>query len=69
LISVHISRVYIDQNIMYLPETRTILDRLSHVPKTIISDPKIVRDEVLRTDDPITEEKKILFLTRNNGAF
>nr|HID57917.1 DNA photolyase [Desulfobacterales bacterium] len=67
--SVHISRIYVDQGITHLPETRAILDRLKHVPCTVVFDYKVVQDEVLRGDDPVTEGKRVLFLTRNKGAF
>ena len=63
-----ITKLYIDQQVINLPETISIRSRL-HVPEEIVPESRSVFNSVLAADDSIREGKKALYLTRNKGAF
>lgn len=63
-----ITKLYIDQQVINLPETISIRSRL-HVPEEIVPESRSVFNSVLAADDSIQEGKKALYLTRNKGAF
>jgi spore photoproduct lyase len=65
---VKIKKLYIDQQVSELPETALIRSRLN-VPAEIVQESQTVFNNVLNADDPIEAGKRILYLTRNRGAY
>jgi spore photoproduct lyase len=63
-----ISKLYIDQQVADSPEVHTISQRLN-APVEIVRNAQDVYDRISAAADPINKGKKILFLTRNRGAF
>lgn len=62
-------KVLIDQDCLGLPLTARVQSRCRHVPQHIISDAQ-ERAEVLNAfSDPLSEGKKILWVTRKRGGF
>jgi len=60
--------LYIDRQVIDLPETASIRQRI-HAPVTIVDDPRQVYDLLTPASDPIARGKEILWLTRNRGVF
>ena len=63
-----ITDLYIDQDVLDLPATRVICDRLK-MPGQVVDSADPVYEKLSRTAAPVDQGKKILFLTRNKGAF
>ncbi len=63
-----IKQIYIDHQVADSPIVSSILSRLD-APAAIIGSPEIAYEAVAKTDDPISEAKQTLLLTRNQGAF
>ena len=68
LSSLTFSKLYIEQQVAHLPEVASIRSRLN-IPSEIVEDGQNIFDWVSCADDPVREGKKLLFLTRNKGAF
>ena len=64
-----IQKLYIDQEVCHFPQAVSIQSRMPDVPASIVRSPREVYQSVLASDNPVEEGKKILFLTRNKGAF
>jgi spore photoproduct lyase len=60
--------LYIDQQIADTLEVQAISYRLK-TPYKIVSNPREVYDSVSMAADPVSQGKKVLFLTYNKGAF
>lgn len=63
-----LTTLYIDQQIADNPTTRSIQARLN-VPTEIVQRPQQVYEAISSAADPVQQGKKILYLTRNRGAF
>ena len=63
-----IKKLYIDRQIADSPQVAFISDRLGLVGE-IVPDAQAVYDDVSAATDPVARGKKVLFLTRNRGAF
>jgi len=63
-----IQKLYIDHQVADSPEVYTISQRLN-APIEIVKNAQEVYDRISAATDPIKKGKKILFLTRNKGAF
>jgi len=63
-----LSKIYIDQHVADTPQVISIQSRLN-VPSEIVKDEKSVFTSVYAANDPVQQGKKVLFLTRNRGAF
>ena len=63
-----ISKLYIDQHVAHLPQVISIRSRLN-IPSEIVKDHRKVFEAVSGSHDPVQAGKKLLFLTRNRGAF
>jgi spore photoproduct lyase len=68
LLALTITKLYINQHVVDLPETTAIQSRLG-VPSEIVKEAHDVFDYVLKTNDPVQAGKEVLYLTRNKGAF
>jgi spore photoproduct lyase len=60
--------LYIDSDVEELSETGLIRDKL-RVPWRVVDGPGRVYEDLARNPDPVGAAKKILYLTRNKGAF
>ncbi len=60
--------LYIDRDVEDLPETGLIRDNLK-VPCRLVDGAEQVYGDLARHSDPVGAAKKILYLTRNRGAF
>jgi spore photoproduct lyase len=65
---VGIATLYIDREIADHPETRRLRDRIP-APVRVVEDAREVYAAVNAAPDPVAAGKKVLFLTRNRGAF
>ena len=63
-----IQKLYIDRQIAHFPQVSLIAERLG-LRGEIVPDAQQVYDTVTAAGDPVARGKKILFLTRNKGAF
>ena len=63
-----VSKLYIDQHVAHLPQVISIRSRLD-VPTVIVQNSQKVFESISSANDPVRKAKKILFLTRNKGAF
>ncbi|UCD89587.1 MAG: DNA photolyase [Desulfobacterales bacterium] len=63
-----ISKLYIDQHVIQLPQVEVIRSRLE-VPYIIVQGRQDVLKSLESEIDPIEKAKKVLFLTQNKGAF
>ncbi len=63
-----IKKIFIDQQVIDLPETKTIQSHLG-APSEIVKHAREVYAYVLHANDPVQRGKEVLYLTRNNGAF
>ncbi len=63
-----LSRLYIDQHVVHLPQVETIRTRLK-IPHIVVQDRQEVVASLASEIDPIKKGKTKLFLTRNKGAF
>lgn len=64
-----IQKLYIDQEVRQFPQAVSIQSRMPDVPVSIVRSSREVYQSILASDNPIEKGKKILFLTRNKGAF
>jgi spore photoproduct lyase len=64
-----ISKLYIDEAARDDSAVGPVLDALQGVPVSIVRDAKEVFEALAATADPVGAGKKVLFLTRNKGAF
>ena len=62
-------RIFVDKSALRFPLTKQILGRLSDVPVEVMAQPKHLDEAIAIFRDPIGEGKRILFLTRQKGAF
>lgn len=63
-----LSKLYIDQEVVDLPEVVSIQSRLNLSSETV-QNAREVFESVLSADDPVKKGKEVLFLTKNKGAF
>lgn len=56
------TRIYIDAAVRDLPRVSRVLDMFADVPSEVISDASVLKKPI-----PMTEAKKMLFLTRHKG--
>jgi len=63
-----LSKLYIDQDVADTPQAISIQAHLN-VPSEIVKDEQTVFKSVYAAHDPVQQGKKVLFLTRNRGAF
>lgn len=63
-----ISTLYIDRDVQNSPVVRSICERFN-LPKVMIDNPQTVYKAVGAAADPVGAGKKVLYLTRNKGAF
>jgi spore photoproduct lyase len=63
-----IQKLYIDRQIAESPQVGLITERL-RLTGEIVPDAQTVYDAVSAAADPVGQGKKVLFLTRNKGAF
>ena len=63
-----LSKLYIDQRVVQLPQVEAIRSRLN-VPSVIVQDRQSISKTLESETDSIDKAKTILFLTRNKGAF
>lgn len=63
-----IQKLYIDRQVADSPQIALISDRLG-LTGEIVPDAQTVYDAVSAAADPVAQGKKVLFLTRNRGAF
>lgn len=63
-----VSKLYIDQHVAHLSQVISIRSRLD-VPTVIVQNSQKVFESISSANDPVWKAKKILFLTRNKGAF
>ena len=63
-----IQKLYIDRQIADSPQVASISDRLG-LTGEIVADAQTVYDAVSTAADPVGRGKRVLFLTRNRGAF
>ena len=68
MISLSVTKLYIDQQVAHLPQIATIRSRLN-VPTVIVQNSQKVFESVSSADDPVQKGKTSLFVTRNKGAF
>ena len=60
-------KIFIDLSVESSPITQTLLQKLPHIPVEYISEsPKIIQD-IRLSKDPVTQGKKILWITKNTG--
>ena len=64
-----ISRVYIEESARNYPSVDVVMDALQGVPVSVVHDAGEVHKDLMKASDPVGAGKKVLFLTRNNGAF
>ncbi len=65
-----ISELYIHQHVVGNPQTEAIRTQFDSIPCNIVQNSQAVFHAVLNAStDPIQQGKKVLFLTRNKGAF
>lgn len=62
-------KILVDRSVEDLPETREVLARAGGMPVRTVDGAEEVYAGLLRAADPEGEGKKVLFLTRNKGAF
>ncbi|MBU4317714.1 MAG: DNA photolyase [Proteobacteria bacterium] len=63
-----VKQIFVDQAVASLPETLRLTEG-SDVPVEVIDDVKALYGILMNTLDPVEAGKKILFLTKNKGAF
>ena len=62
-----LKRLFMDQDIDRTPEVEYLISKLKLEPE-LVSDPRQVYDCVNASDDPVSEGKTMLHITRNQGA-
>jgi spore photoproduct lyase len=63
------SKIFVLNEIAHLPLAQKIPERYPHIPIEQVDNSQKVFEFVLSAKDPIERGKKVLFLTRNQGAF
>ncbi len=63
-----ITRLYIDPQVAELPATRSFIER-SELKPELLSDSKVLFEEIKSASDPWKTAKQVLLLTQNKGAF
>jgi spore photoproduct lyase len=64
-----LSKIFVLDVIAQKPLVRLITEKYAHIPIVQVKDSQQVFEYVLSANDPIKEGKKVLFLTKNQGAF
>lgn len=64
-----IKALFIDRDIVHLPQVQAIRNHLGNVPANTIQGLQEVFDTVLEARDPVQKGKEVLVLTRNRGEF
>ncbi len=64
----NISTLYVHRDVSDSPLVETFRGRLD-LPARVVENPEEVYQRVSAAEDPVLEGKKVLFLTRNKGAF
>jgi spore photoproduct lyase len=64
-----LSKIFVLDEIAHMPIVQNISEQYAHIPMAQVSDSQEVYEYVSSARDPIAFGKKILFLTRNQGAF
>lgn len=64
----NISTLYVHRDVADSPLVETFRERLN-LPARVVDDPEEVFRRVSSAGDPVLEGKRVLFLTRNKGAF
>jgi len=61
-------KLYIDQDVVESPQAISIQSRIN-APAVVVENVQDLYQSISSSDDPVQKGKKILFLTRNKGAF
>jgi spore photoproduct lyase len=64
-----LSKIFVLDEIAHMPLVQNISGQYKHIPVELVPDSQKVFEYVTSAKDPIALGKKILFLTRNQGAF
>ncbi|KPA14328.1 spore photoproduct lyase [Candidatus Magnetomorum sp. HK-1] len=64
-----LSKIFVSKDVSDTKLVRTICERFAHIPIEVIKDTKALYDFITSSDDPIATGKRVLFLTKNQGAF
>ena len=64
-----LSKIFVLDEIAHTPLVRMISEQYAHIPTVQVKDSQCVFDHVSSAKDPIKAGKKVLFLTKNQGAF
>jgi len=62
-------KIFVLDEIAHMPLVEKISEQYANIPIAQVNDPQKVYEYVLSARDPIETGKKVLFLTRNQGAF
>jgi spore photoproduct lyase len=62
-------KIFIEENCLNFPLTKSILKSLSQVPVEVVCDTGSLLEEFIAVPDPVGEGKKNLFITQQRGAF